>query len=140
MMRVVIASIILVATIVSPFIVIAPVAWMVVAILATMLPVVQTTAASNRKMSRFLLLWLFLLLELVKDTGCFVRSLALLSHEPKWDRGHRFVCLRMHHWLREKDLFCFLLRCGQLRCSMEESAVEVARELHLMLNKFMHLA
>jgi hypothetical protein len=44
-----------------------------------MMPVVQTLAASNRKMIRSLFLQQLLLLELVKDTGRFVGSLALLK-------------------------------------------------------------
>jgi hypothetical protein len=78
-MRVVGASIIAMASVVLVFVAVALVALMVVTVLATMMPVVQTTAASDRKMSRFLLLWLFLFIELVKDTGHFVGNLALLK-------------------------------------------------------------
>jgi hypothetical protein len=65
-MRVAIVSIIFMMTIVLAFVVIKLVASMMVKVLATMMPVM---AASGRKMSRFLLLWLFLLLELVKETA-----------------------------------------------------------------------
>jgi hypothetical protein len=111
--RVVVAWIVSIATIVLAFVVIASFVLMVVAVLATMMPVVRTMAARYRKMSCFLFLRLPLLLELVKDTGCFVSSLALHEngHEPKRVCGHRFVCFRklklMRLWLREKDLFAF---------------------------------
>jgi hypothetical protein len=61
-MRVVVAPIILMATMMLAFIVIASVNFMVVAVLTTMMPVVRTTAASNGKMSRLHFLWLLLLL------------------------------------------------------------------------------
>ncbi len=94
--RVIMASIFLMATVMLLFIVIALVALMVVVVLATMLPVARITAASDRKMSRLLLFWLLLLLELVKDTSCFISSLTLLEKgfEPKRVRGHRFVHFR----------------------------------------------
>ena len=44
----------------------------------------------------------------------------------------------MRLWLGEKDLFCFLLRCGQLHPSTEESAVKVAEELHSTPHELMH--
>jgi hypothetical protein len=67
---------------------------MVVAVFVTMLPAVQIMAASNGKMSRLLLIWLFLLLDLVMDAGCFIGSLALLKkgYEPKRVHGHCFIC------------------------------------------------
>jgi hypothetical protein len=114
------------------------VALMEVTVLATMMPVVQVTAARDRKMSRLLFVWLFLLLELVKDAGCFIGSLRLLR---KGSMGTSFffcklklMCLR----LGKKDLFAFLLCCGQLLSLMEFTVVEVAEELHLTLHKLMH--
>jgi hypothetical protein len=41
-------------------------------------------------------------------------------------------------WLLEKDLFYYLLRCGQLHHLAEESTVEVAKELHSTPHEFMH--
>ncbi len=79
--RVGIALIILRAFIVSAFVAIALVTLMIVAVLVMMMSVVQAMAASNRKMISLLLLWLYLLLELVKDTGCFV------SKKAKSQRG-----------------------------------------------------
>jgi hypothetical protein len=117
--RMIMASIILMATVVSMFVMFALVALMVVAVLAMMIPVVQVMPASNRKMSCLLFLWLLLLLELVKDAGCFIGNLTLLrkSHKPKRVHGHCFVCFckikLMHLGLHEKNLFAFLLRCGQ---------------------------
>ncbi len=93
-------------------------------------------AVSERKMSCFLFLQLFLLLELFKDTGCFVGSLALLKegHESMRVCGHHFVCLcklkLMRLWLHKKDVFCFLLCCGQFHHSTEDSTFKVAEELH----------
>ncbi len=136
--------IISIATFVLVFVMIVLVDSMVVKVLVTMMPVVQTMAVSDRKMSFFFLLWLFLLLELIKDSGRFVGSLALLqkSHKSKRVRGHHFVCLcelkLMHFWLREKDVFHFFLCCGKLHYLMEESTVEIAEELHLALHEFMH--
>ncbi len=108
-MRVVATLIISMATVVSAFIVIALVTLMVVTVLATMMLVVLATGTSNRKMSHLLLLWLFLLLELVKVTGSFVGRLALLKkgHMLKRVRIYHFVCfceLNLRRlWLREKD-------------------------------------
>jgi hypothetical protein len=81
--RVIVASIIVVATVVLAFITIALVASVLATVLAMMMLVVQTMAGSNRKMSCFLLLQLFLFLELVKDTSHFVGSLALLKKRPQ---------------------------------------------------------
>ncbi len=108
--------IILMVTMVSAFVTILPVASMVVANLATMMPVVQVMAVSNRKMCCLLFLWLLLLLELVKDTGRFFGSLTLfeIGHKPKRVHGHHFVCFHelklMRLRLQEKYLFAFLLR------------------------------
>ncbi len=64
------------------------------------------------------------------------------GHEPKRVCGHHFVCFRelelMHLGLHEKDLLAVLLRCGQLHCSIEVAAIEVAEELYLMPHKLMH--
>jgi hypothetical protein len=95
-------------------------------------------------MSRLLLVWLLLLLDLVKDAGHFIGSLTLLEkgHKPKRVRGHHFVCFRklklMPLWLRKKDLFAVLLHCGQLHRSTEVAAIKVAEELHSTLHKLMH--
>ncbi len=120
--RVIMALIILMAAFMLLFVAIALVALMVVAALATMLPVALVTAASDKKMSCLFLLWLFFLLELVKDAGHFIRSLTLLkkSYEQKRVRGHCFVCFRilvlMCLRLRKEDFFPLLLCCGQLHC------------------------
>ncbi len=80
----------------------------------------------------------------VKDTSHCVGSLALLkkAQEPKRVHGHCFVCFRklklIRLWLREEDLFAFLLHRGWLHHSMEVTAMEVAEKLHLTPNKLMH--
>jgi hypothetical protein len=95
-------------------------------------------------MSRLLFFWLLLLLELVKDARCFIGSLPLLEkgHEPKSVCGHHFVCFHklklMRLRLHEKDLFAFLLRCGQLHHSTEVATIKVAEELYPMPHKLMH--
>ncbi len=87
----------------------------VLVVFKRMMPVVWTMAISNRKMSHLLLLWLLLLLELVKDTICFVGSLALLKkgNDKKRVHEHRFVCFRklelMRLWLHEKICSFFSL-------------------------------
>ncbi len=81
--RMIMASIISMVTVVLTFVAIALVASMIVAVLAMTMPMVLVTAGSNRKMSRLLFFWLLLLLELVKDAGCFIHSLTLLK------KGHR---------------------------------------------------
>jgi hypothetical protein len=111
------------ATVMSSVIAIASVALMVVAILATTLPVAQITAASDRKMSRLLLFRLLLLLDLFKNAGHFIGSLTLLEkdYELKRVHGHHFVCfcklVLMHLGLRKEDLIALLLGCGQLHHS-----------------------
>jgi hypothetical protein len=73
-------------------------------------------AARDRKMSRFLLFWLLLVLgDLFKNTSHFIGSLTLLKKddEPKWVRGHHFVHLcklkLMRPGLPKEDLFALLL-------------------------------
>jgi hypothetical protein len=66
-------------TIMLAFVAIVLVALIVVAVFATMMPVVQAMAASDRKMSRLLLFWLLVLLHLAKENGCFIGSFALLK-------------------------------------------------------------
>ncbi len=140
--RVIVASIVPMATVMLLFVVIAPVTLMVVAVLATLMPVVQVTAVSDRKMSRLLLFWLLFLLELVKDAARIIGSLILLGYEPKRIRGHHFVhfckLVLMRLGLCMKDLFAFLLRCGQLHCLTKVAAIKVAEEQHSMLHEFMH--
>ncbi len=138
------ALIVLMATVMLLSVAIVLVASMVVMFFGMMLPVAWVTAASNKKMSRLLLFWLLLLLELVKDAGCFIGSLTLLEkgYEPKRVHGHHFVCfcklVMMFLGLCKKELFALLLRCGQLHCLTGITTVDVAKELHLTPHKFMH--
>ncbi len=71
---------------------------------------------------------MLVLLDLVKDAGRFIGSLALLEkgYEPKQVCGHHLVCFR------ELVLMChrpLLMRCGQLHCSTDVATIEVAEEL-----------
>ncbi len=77
--RVIMALIVLMATVMSLVVGITLVDLMVVAIFATMLWVAQIMDARDGKMSRLLLFWLLLLLDLVMDTSCFIGSLTLLK-------------------------------------------------------------
>jgi hypothetical protein len=88
-MRVIAVSIISLTIVMSSVIMIALVALMVVAILAMMLLVAQVTAVCDGKISRPLLSWLFLLLDLLKNAGCFIGSLTLLEkgNKPTQVRG-----------------------------------------------------
>ncbi len=99
---------------------IALVASMVVAIfVATMLLVAQFTATHSRKMSRFLLFWLLLVLgDLLKNASRLVGCLTLLKESNKLRRvgRHCLVLLPklqlMHLGLRKEDVFTLLLRHG----------------------------
>jgi hypothetical protein len=122
---------------------IALVALMLVAVLATMLLVAQITAGSNRKMSRLLLSLLLFVLDLVKDTDCFISSLTLLKcYDPQRVCGHHFVCFSelvlMRLGLRKEDLFGLLLCCGQLHHLTDIATVEVVEKLFLTPHEFIH--
>jgi hypothetical protein len=101
--RVTVAAIIVVTTIVLVFVAIVLVALVMVISLATMMPVVWTTAANDRRMSHFLPFGCFF--SLACQGYRFVRSLALLEkgHKPKRVHRHHFVHLckltLMHLWL-----------------------------------------
>jgi hypothetical protein len=113
--RVIMAQIVLMMIVRLLVFAIVLVALMVVAILATILLVAQITAACNRKMSRLLHLGLFLLLDLLKDASCFIRSLTLLEkgNELKQVSGHHLVHLckfvLMCLGLQKED--CLLFSC-----------------------------
>jgi hypothetical protein len=143
--RVIVASIVLMTIVRSVVIAIALVALMVVVVLATMLPVAQSLAVHDRKMSQLLLFWLPLFLgNLLKNAGCFIGSLTLLEkgNKPKWDRGHHLVCLHklelMCLGLHEEDLFALLLCCGQLHCSIDVTTIKVAEEIYSTPHEVMH--
>jgi hypothetical protein len=143
-MRVAVALIFLMMIVRSLVVVVALVASMVVMILATMLPIAQITAAHDRKMSHLLLIQLVLLLDLLKDAGRFIGSLALLkkANKPKRVHGRILLCLRklelMCLGLHEEDLFGLLLRCGQLHHLTDVATVKVYKEQYSTLHELMH--
>jgi hypothetical protein len=96
-------------------------------------------------MSRFLFLWLLLILgNLIKNASCLVGCLTLFkegNHSERVGRHHLIqvsklvlVCLG----LREEDLFTILLCCRYVHCSMEVVTLEVAEKLHLMPHELVH--
>jgi hypothetical protein len=122
------------------------VALMIVAVVMTvMLTVARFTAMRGRNMSRFLFLWLLLVLgNLIKNASCLVGCLALLeegNHSEQVGR-HRLiqvgelVLVRLR--LRKEDLFTLLLRCGYVHRLMEVVTLEVAEKLHSMPHELVH--
>ena len=96
--RTIMVSIISMTIVGSLVVTIALVASMIVAVpVVTMLLVAQFTAVCDGKMSRLLLFWfLFVLGDLLKNTGRFVGRLTLpeKSNELKQVHGHHLVCVR----------------------------------------------
>jgi hypothetical protein len=130
----------------SVIVAIASVALMIVAIFPTaMLTVAQFTATCNRKMSRFLFLWLLLILgDLIKNASCLVGRLTLLkegNHSEQVGR-HRLIqvgkLVLVHLGLRKEDLFTLLLRCRYVHRSMEVVTLKVAEKLHSMPHELVH--
>ncbi len=123
----------------SVFVAIALVALMIVTVVTTaVLMVAQFTAMCGGKMSRFLFLWLLLILgNLIKNASRLVGCLTLLKEGNHSERVDRYrlaqvsklvlVCLR----LREEDLFTLLLWRGYVHCSTEVITLKVAEKLHL---------
>jgi hypothetical protein len=101
-------------------------------------------AASNVEMSRLLLFWLLLLLDLFKDAGCFISSLALFNKidKPKRVCKQHLVCLHelvlMRLSLHKEDLFILFLYCGQLHYLMDVAIVEVDEKLYSTPHELMH--
>ncbi len=138
------ASILSMTIVRSVIIAIALVASMIVAVVMTaMLMVAQFTAAHGGKMSRFLFLWLLLILgNLIKNASRLAGCLTLLKEGNHSERvgKHRLiqvdklvlVRLRLH----EEDLFTLLLRCRYVHCSTE--VVTLAEKLHSTPYKLVH--
>ncbi len=122
------------------------VASMIVAIfVATMLLVAQFMAMRGRKMSRFPLFWLLLVLgNLLENASCLVSCLTLLEESNKLERVSRHnlvqVCKLelMCLGLREEDLFTLLLHRGNFHRLAEVATLKVADKLHLMPNELVH--
>jgi hypothetical protein len=96
-------------------------------------------------MSRFLFLWLLLILgNLIKNASHLVGFLTLLkegNHSERVGRHHLIqvgklvlVCLR----LREEDLFTLLLHRGYVHCLSEVVTLKVAEKLHLTPHELVH--
>ena len=73
----------------------------------------------GRKMSRFLLFWLLLVLgNLFKNASCLVGCLTLLEESNKFEQVSRHCLVQvrklelMRLGLRKEDLFTLLLCCG----------------------------
>jgi hypothetical protein len=88
-------------------------------------------------MSRFLFLWLLLVLgNLLENASRLVIRLTLLkeSNHLEWVNRHhlvqvnKLVLVRLR--LREEDLLTFLLRCGYFHPSTEVATLKVAEKLH----------
>jgi hypothetical protein len=122
------------------------VALMVVAIfMMTTLPVAQFTATCCRKMSRFLLFWLLLVLgNLLKIASRLVGCLTLLKESNQLGQvsrhhlvpDHKLKSMRLG--LREEDLVTFLLHPGYFHCLMELAILKVAEKLYSMPHELVH--
>jgi hypothetical protein len=96
-------------------------------------------------MSRFLFLWLLLILgDLIKNASCLVGCLALLKegNHSEWVGRHRFiqvgklVLVRLR--LCKEYLFTLLLRRGYVHLSTEVVTLKVAEKLHLTPHELVH--
>jgi hypothetical protein len=96
-------------------------------------------------MSRFLFLWLLLVLgNLIKNASCLAGCLTLLkkgNHSERVGRYHlvqvgKLVLVRLR--LREEDLFTLLLRRGYVHHSMEVVTLKVAEKLHSTPHELVH--
>ncbi len=122
------------------------VALMMVAVTATaMLVVARFTTTCGRKMSRFLFLWLLLILgNLIKNASRLVGCLTLLKEGNHSERVGRYRLVQVselvlvHLRLREEDLFTLLLRRGYVHRSTEVVTLEVAEKLHLTPHEHVH--
>ncbi len=96
-------------------------------------------------MSRFLFLWLLLVLgNLIKNTSRLVCCLTLLKEDnnSEWVGRHHLVqvsgLVLVRLGLRRDDLFALLLRCGYVHRLMEVVTFKVAEKLHSMPHELMH--
>jgi hypothetical protein len=119
---------------------------MVAIILTAILTVAQFTAMCDRKMSRFLFIWMLLILgNLIKNASRLVGCLTLLkegNHSEQVGRHHLIqvgelvlVCL----WLHKEDLFTLLLCRGYVHCLTVVVTLKVAEKLHSMPHELVQL-
>ncbi len=130
----------------SVIVVITSVALMIVAVVMTaMLIVARFTATYGGKMSRFLFLWLLLVLgNLIKNASHLVGCLTLLKEGNHSEGVGRYrlvqvgelVLVRLR--LRKEDLFTLLLRHGYVHCLMEVVTLKEAEKLHSTLHELVH--
>jgi hypothetical protein len=113
--------------------------------MTTMLMVAQFTATRGRKMSRFLFLWLLLILgDLLENASHLVSCLTLLKerdHLEQVSRHHliqvgKFVLVHLR--LRKENLLTLLLHCGHFHHLTEVTTLEVAEKLYLMPHELVH--
>jgi hypothetical protein len=131
--------IILMTIIRSAIIAVTSVASMMVAVVVTaMLEVAQFTTMCGMKMSRFLFLWLLLILvDLIKNASGLVGCLTLLEegNHSEWVGRYRLLqvgkIVLVHLRLHKEDLFTLLLRHGYIHCLTEVVTLKVAEKLHL---------
>ncbi len=96
-------------------------------------------------MSRFLFLWLLLVLgNHIKNASCLVGRLTLLKEGNHSERVGRHCLVQVvklvlvRLGLRKEDLFTLLLCCGYVHCLTEVVKLEVAEKLHLAPHELMH--
>ncbi len=102
-------------------------------------------ATRGGKMSRFLFLWLLLILgDLINNASRLVSCLTLLkegNHSERVGRHHLIQVGKLvlvHLRLREEVLFTLFLRCRYIHCSTEVVTLEVAEKLHSTPHELMH--
>jgi hypothetical protein len=146
MLRTIAALVVLMTVVRSVIIAITLVALMIVAVVTTaMLMVAGFTATHGMNMSRFLFLWLLLVLGiLIKNISRLVGRMTLLeegNHSERVGRHRLFLVgdlVLVRLGLREENLFTLLLHCGYVHRSMEVVTLEVAEKLHLMPHELVH--
>jgi hypothetical protein len=119
---------------------------MIVAVLMTaLLTVARFMAICGGKMSRFLFLWLLLILgNLIKNASRLVVHLTLLKEGNRSERVGRYRLVQVSKLvlvrlgLRKEDLFTLLLRRGYVHCSTEVVTLEIAEKLHSAPHELMH--
>ena len=96
-------------------------------------------------MSRFLFLWLLLILgNLLKNASCLVSCLTLLKESNQLEWVSRYCLVQvcklelMRLELRKEDLFTLLLRRGYFQHLTEVATLKVAEKLYLTPNELMH--
>jgi hypothetical protein len=132
--RAIMAPIVLMMIVGLSIIAVALVALVIVMIFTTaMLMVARFRTTCDRKLSRFPLLWLLVLGNLLKKASCLVGCLTLLEEGNHLERvsRHCFVqvgkLVLVRLGLREEDLFTPLLRRRYVHRLMEVTTLEVAR-------------